>query len=307
MTAALAMADRLVIERLEFEGFVGIEETERSTPQPLAIDLELFFDFSRASSMDDLKDTVDYAAVADTIVATAKGEQFVLIETLGQRLAETIWAEYRVREMALWVRKLRPPIHHTVGSVGARITRPSSTGHQEDEQSAAVWLVEHRALLKTGRALDLAAGQGRNALYLAQEGFEVEAWDRDEQGLQALAAKARARGLSVRTRVVDLEREPSIPVETFDLVVLMYYLQRNLIPSIIQSLRPGGIVVYETFLIDNHLRFNHPRHPEYCLEHNELLSLFSKLRILAYREGQDDRTRRQPAPFIASLIAERSA
>ena len=69
------MTDRLVIERLEFEGFVGIEERERSTPQPLAIDLELFFDFSRASSTDDLKDTVDYAAVAKTIVATAKGEQ----------------------------------------------------------------------------------------------------------------------------------------------------------------------------------------------------------------------------------------
>ena len=301
------MADRLVIERLEFEGFVGIEERERSTPQPLAIDLELFFDFSRASSTDDLKDTVDYAAVAKTIVATAKGEQFALIETLGQRLADTILAEYPVSEMSLWVRKLRPPIHHTVGSVGARIARPSSTGHEGDEQSAASWLVKHRALLKTGRALDLAAGQGRNALYLAQGGFEVEAWDRDKQSLEALAAKARARGLAIRMRVVDLEGESSIPVETFDLVVVFYYLQRNLIPSIIQSLRPGGVVVYETFLIDNHVRFNHPRHREYCLEHNELLSLFSGLRVLAYREGEDDQEGRQHPRFIASLVAERSA
>ena len=301
------MADRLVIERLEFEGFVGIEERERTVPQPLAVDIELFFDFSRASSTDDLKDTVDYAAVAGTIVATAKAEQFVLIETLGERLAELILAEYPVSEVSMWVRKLRPPIHHTIGSVGARIARPSSPGHHGDAQSAASWLVEHRALLKTGRALDLAAGQGRNALYLAREGFEVEGWDRDEQGLEALSAKARACGLSIRTRVVDLEREPSIPVETFDLVVVFYYLQRDLIPSIIQSLRPGGIVVYETFLIDNHVRFNHPRHREFSLEHNELLSLFSKLRILAYREGQDDRTRRQPAPFLASLIAERRA
>ena len=301
------MADRLVIERLEFEGFVGIEEGERTVPQPLAVDIELFLDFSRASSTDDLKDTVDYAAVAGTIVATAKAEQFVLIETLGERLAELILAEYPVSEVSMWVRKLRPPIHHTIGSVGARIARPSSPGHHGDTQSAASWLVEHRGLLKTGRALDLAAGQGRNALYLVREGFEVEGWDRDEQGLEALSAKARACGLSIRTRVVDLEREPSIPVETFDLVVVFYYLQRDLIPSIIQSLRPGGIVVYETFLIDNHVRFNHPRHREFSLEHNELLSLFSKLRILAYREGQDDRTRRQPAPFLASLIAERRA
>jgi FolB domain-containing protein len=301
------MADRLVIERLEFEGFVGIEERERTAPQPLAVDVELFFDFSQASSTDNLKDTVDYAAVAGTIVATAKAEQFVLIETLGERLAELILAEYPVIEVSMWVRKLRPPIHHSVGSVGARIARPSSTGHHEDEQSAASWLVEHRALLKTGRALDLAAGQGRNALYLVQEGFEVEGWDRDEQCLETLAANARARGLSIRTRAVDLEGEPSIPVESFDLVVVFYYLQRNLIPSIIQSLRPGGVVVYETFLIDNHLRFNHPRHREFCLERNELLSLFSGLRILAYREGQDDRTRRQQGPFIASLIAERPA
>jgi FolB domain-containing protein len=300
------MTDRLVIERLEFEGFVGIEERERSAPQPMAIDLELFFDFSRASSTDDLKDTVDYAAVAETIVATAKAEQFVLIETLGQRLSETILAEYPVSEVSLWVRKLRPPIHHTVGSVGARIARPSSTGHHRDEQSAASWLVEHRALLKTGRALDLAAGQGRNALYLAQEGFEVEAWDRNEQGLEALAAEGRARGVSIRTRVVDLEREPSIPVDAFDLVVVFYYLQRNLIPSIIQSLRPGGVVVYETFLIDNHLRLNHPRHREFCLEHNELLLLFSGLRVLAYREGEDDQEGRQHPRFIANLVAERS-
>ena len=301
------MADRLVIERLEFDGFVGIEERERTVPQPLAVDLELFLDFSKASSTDDLKDTVDYAEVAETIVAAAKAEQFVLIETLGQRLAETILAQYPVSKVSLWVRKLCPPLHHTVGSVGARIARPSSMGHHGDGQSAALWLTEHRALLKTGRALDLAAGEGRNALYLAEEGFEVEAWDRDEQSLEALAAKARARGLSIKTRVVDLEREPSVPVETFDLGVVFYYLQRNLIPSIIQSLRPGGLVVYETFLIDNHLRYSHPRHREFCLEHNELLSLFSGLRVLAYREGQDDRTRRQPAPFLASLIAERPA
>ncbi|HEY3197238.1 MAG TPA: dihydroneopterin aldolase [Nitrospirales bacterium] len=301
------MTDRLVIEHLEFEGFVGIEPEERTAPQPLAVDIELFLDFSRASSTDDLKDTVDYAAVADTIVTIAKREQFVLIETLGQRLAQTILAAYPVSQVSLWVRKLRPPIHHTVGSVGARLALPSLTGHHGGEQSAAWWLVEHRALVKTGRALDLAAGQGRNALYLAQEGFEVDAWDRDEQGLEALAARAGACGLSIKTRVVDLEREPSIPVETFDLVVVFYYLQRNLIPSIIQSLRPSGIVVYETFLIDNHLRFNHPRHREFCLEHNELLSLFSGLRVLAYREGQHDRTGREPAPFLASMVAERPA
>ncbi len=298
------MTDRLVIERLEFEGFVGIEESERTVPQALAIDLELFLDFSAASSTDNLKDTVDYAVVAERILAIAKREQFVLIETLGERLTEVILSEHSVRKVDLWVRKLHPPLDMRVGSVGTRIVRRSGYGHTHDN-SPACWLASHRDLLKSGRALDLASGKGRNALYLAKEGFAVEAWDRNEEDLEALAAKARELGLTVTTRLVDLEQSPSIPAETFDLVIIFYYLQRNLIPWIIKALRPGGIVVYETFLIDNHVRYNHPRHREFCLEHNELLTLFPGLRILAYREGPDDQGGDPQPPFLASLIAER--
>jgi len=324
------MADRLVIERLEFEGFVGIDESERTTPQPLAADLELFLDLSKAISTDDLQNTVDYAVVAKKVVATAQQEQFCLIETLGERLAEVILKDSNIGEVRLWVRKLRPPIKITVGSVGARIARGSRSGQHSQNESAASWLVDHRHLLQPGRALDFASGEGRNALYLAQQGFEVHAWDRNQDSLQALAAKAASLHLPITTRLVDLEREPSIPVETFDLIVVFYYLQRDLIPAIIKSLRPGGIVIYETFLIDNHERFNHPRRREFCLGHNELLSLFSELRILAYREGARpseprgkgsvladpgwegemaggcDRERME-GPFLASLVAQRPA
>ena len=300
------MLDRLAIERLEFEGFVGIDESERTTAQPLAVDIEVLFDLSEATATDDLKNTVDYAVVADKIVATAKQEQFTLIETLGERLAEVILAEPLVSEVHLWVRKLRPPLKVVVGSVGARIVRRSESDLHDHDAAPASWLVDHRNILKPGRALDLAAGKGRNALYLAQLGFEVEAWDRDQAGLETLAAKAKALALPIKTRLVDLEREPSIPVEAFDLIVVFYYLQRNLIPAIIKGLRPGGVVVYETFLIDNHERFDHPRRREFCLGHNELLSLFSGLRILTYREGPRPTGTEQP-PFLASLIAERPA
>jgi len=304
------MTDRLVIERLEFEGFVGIEEGERTVPQALAIDLELFLDFSEASFTDNLKDTVDYAVVAERILAIAKQEQFVLIEALGERLTEVILSEHSVRKVDLWVRKLHPPLDMKVGSVGARIVRRSGYAHHthDNSLSPARWLASHRDILKSGRALDVASGNGRNALYLAKEGFAVEAWDRDAEALKALARKALESGLSITTRLVDLEEDPSIPAETFDLVVIFYYLQRNLIPSIIKALRPGGIVVYETFLIDNHVRYNHPRHREFCLEHNELLALFQGLRILAYQEGRDDQGGGDPQPpFLASLIAERPA
>jgi dihydroneopterin aldolase len=299
------MADRLVIDRLEFEGFVGIEERERTVPQALAIDLELFLDFSEAAVTDNLKDTVDYAMVAEKILAIAKQEQFVLIETFAERLTEEILSDPHVRKVDLWIRKLHPPLDMRIGSVGARIVRQSGCGQYSYDDSPAGWLVGHRKLLKSGRALDVASGKGRNALYLAKEGFTVDAWDRNEKGLESLAMKAMKLGLSITTRLVDLEQEPSIPAETFDLVIIFYYLQRNLIPWLTQALRPGGILVYETFLIDNHLRYNHPRHREFCLEHNELLTLFPSLRILAYREGSNDEERGSQIPFLASLIAER--
>ena len=71
----------------------------------------------------------------------------------------------------------------------------------------------------------------------------------------------------------------------YDLIICFYYLQRSLIPRIKESLKTGGMVVYETFLIDNHLQSGHPKHREYCFEHNELLNLFRDFRVLYYREG----------------------
>src|SRR5438105_14675904 len=143
----LEMADRLVIERLEVEGFVGIDESERSNAQPLAVDLELSLDLSKAIPTDNLQNTVDYATVAKKIVATAKQEQFCLIETLAERLAEVILEGPTIKEVRLWVRKLRPPLKISVGSVGARIARGCRIGQPSQNESAASWLVDHRHLL----------------------------------------------------------------------------------------------------------------------------------------------------------------
>jgi tellurite methyltransferase len=298
------MADRLVVERLEFEGFVGIANSERTTAQPLAVDLDLIFDMSKALATDDVKQTVDYATVVHKIVAVAKQEQFSLIETMAERLAQIIHQEFAVTELDLWIRKLHPPLTIPVGSVGAHITRrPGRSGHHGDSAPSR-WLLEHRLLLAPGRALDLACGHGRNAIYLAQEGFQVEAWDRDQDSLGILKTTAQGLGLSIGTRHVDLEQDPSLPIDRFDLIVVFNYLQRDLVPQIKKALARGGLVVYETFLIDNHQRFDHPHRKEFCLDHNELLTLFGGLRILAYREGPLDVNR---GPFIASLIAQRSA
>jgi dihydroneopterin aldolase len=297
------MPDRFVIERFEFEGFVGITESERSTLQPLALDLDLMFDMTQAYDTDNIKNTVNYATVLTTVAVAAKQNQFSLIETLAERLAQIILAEYPVHGLDLWVRKLRPPINELVGSVGARISRVATDHHHHGGPTP--WLTTNRSLLPIGRALDLACGRGRNSMYLAKEGFHVEAWDKDQDSLDALAAHAAQLGIStIATRLVDLEQKPDLPANAFDVIVVCYYLQRNIIPAIKNAVKPGGVVVYETFLIDNHTRFDHPRRAEFCLQHNELLNLFSGLRILAYREGAVDPER---GPFTASIIATRSA
>lgn len=297
------MDDRLIIERLEFQGYCGITEAEREAPQPMAVDLELSLDMAPAAAMDDLSRTVDYITVTERVLAIAQTQRFHLLETMAERMAQAVLSEFPVAAVTLWVRKLKPPVKGVRESTGAKITRQAA----DDPHGArpADWLVRHRSLYAPGRALDLACGRGRNAMYLAQEGFQVEAWDRDAEALEGLRSTADALGLSApTTRLVDLEQAPEIPPASVDLITVFYYLQRDLVPTIVRALKPGGILVYETFLIDNHERFNHPRRREFCLNHNELLSLFRELRVLAYREGAPVPDK---GPFTAALVAQRPA
>jgi dihydroneopterin aldolase len=295
------MRDRLIIERLEFQGHCGVSDPECETAQPMAVDLALTFDMARAAATDDLHDTVDYIQVTEQVLAIAQTERFRLLETLAERLAQVILHGFAVSEVELWVRKLKPPVRGVRESTGARITRQARADSHGDRP--ADWLMQHRSLLPAGRALDLACGRGRNAIYLAREGFQVEAWDRDPEALSATSDRAKTLALStVTTRLVDLERQPEIPPASFDLIVVFYYLQRDLMPQIVRALKPGGILVYETFLIDNNERFNHPKRREFCLNHNELLSLFPNLMVLAYREGAQDSDK---GPFTAALVAQR--
>lgn len=297
------MDDRLIIERLEFQGYCGVSEAEREAPQPMAVDLELALDMAPAAATDDLARTVDYLRITERVLAIARKQRFHLLETMAERVAQAILSEFPVAEVTLWVRKLKPPVKGVRESTGAKITRQAA----DDPHGVrpADWLVRHRPLYAPGRALDLACGRGQNAVYLAREGFSVEAWDRDVESLEGLRSTTDALGLSaITTRLVDLEQAPEIPSASFDLITVFYYLQRDLAPQIARALKPGGVLVYETFLIDNHTRLNHPRRREFCLNHNELLSLFGELRVLAYREGALDP---QKGPFTAALVAQRPA
>src|SRR5574338_1332231 len=172
------MSSQIVIERLECEGYCGVERAERERPQKLAIDLDLEFPTDQAAETDNLATTVDYAAVTERVVALVSRQQCRLLENLAERIAAMLFAEFPIEHVRIWLRKLHAPLSTIAGSVGVRIEkarpiRPRAAA----ELKPASFLVQQAHRLSKGKALDLAAGTGRNSLYLLQHGMEVEALD----------------------------------------------------------------------------------------------------------------------------------
>lgn len=145
------------------------------------------------------------------------------------------------------------------------------------------WIVRWSHLIAPGAyVLDLACGHGRHARWFAKRGCTVLAVDRDESALTDLAGIA-----NVETRCVDLESgawplEPS----SFDAVIVTHYLHRPLFAPLAESLRPGGVLIYETFMRGNE-RFGKPSNPDFLLLPNELLDRFSRLALttIAFEQG----------------------
>lgn len=132
-------------------------------------------------------------------------------------------------------------------------------------------------------ALDLACGAGRNALYLAGRGFEVDAMDISTVALARAEARAAEMGVRVNWMPVDLD-EATIDPERYDLVIIARYVNRGLTEALTASLREGGYLVYEQHLVTDR-DVGGPRNPAFCVQPNELLRMFSSLRVLEYREG----------------------
>lgn len=135
-----------------------------------------------------------------------------------------------------------------------------------------------------GLAADLACGRGGNALWLAKQGWQVEAYDIAEVALASLRQEAQRRGLqeSIRTLCVDLT-ETQLPVHRYDLLVCTRYLQRSLFPQFRRAVKPGGLLFYATFL-QTADKSNDP----YRLYPNELRQVFADDSLLYYEEPTAD-------------------
>ncbi len=305
------MAYRIVIERLEFQGRCGVTVEERQRPQPLAVDLELDYDTATAASSDRIGDTVDYAQVAQRVAELAATESCALLESFAEKMLTMLFRKFPVERAKLWLRKLAPPLTHVTGSVGIKVER-SRIAHvlPESDLAPSQFVTQQLARLPKGRALDVACGSGRHALYLASQGFEVDAIDRDADKLSALSAAAKARHFrNIRVQQIDLERtaddRTEFPPSSYDVILVSFYLHRPLFPWLIEALKPNGMLLYETFTIDNYFRHHHPRRWEFCLAHNELLRLTSTLRVLSYDEGEHEGGHGSESAYTARLLAQK--
>jgi len=178
-------------------------------------------------------------------------------------------------------------------------------GREWMPETPAEWLVEHESLLHGGgRALDVACGDGRNALYLAQLGYMVDAIDVSDVAIDAVRATVQARGLTmtIAPRVVDLEREP-LPAGPYDVIVMLNFLQRDLFGPVTRALAPGGLLLFETLARSHVDELGHSFNPDYLIEPGELLEAFDGLEVVDHREGV---AQRSGAPRgVAGVVARR--
>jgi len=159
------------------------------------------------------------------------------------------------------------------------------------------WLTIHTGLLSgKGKALDIAAGEGRNSIFAASLGYEVVCMDISEVALSKARALASKNNVKITTLSADLDNN-SLPENEYDLVLCFNFLERNLFPEIHNTLKTGGILFYETFTVD-YLKYSSFKR-QWVLEHNELLKTFEGFRILRYREVDENQE------AFASLIAKK--
>ena len=155
-------------------------------------------------------------------------------------------------------------------------------------------------------ALDVACGLGRNAVYLARQGWQVDALDISQVALDRLAATARDNNLDIRCMAMDLERDAGLLAsEQYELALMVRYTDLALIPSLANAVKPGGFVIVEKHLVTE-AEVVGPSNPRFRVAPGTLRSAASGLDIIAYQEGlvvdPDGRT-----AALAQLIARRGS
>jgi SAM-dependent methyltransferase len=175
------------------------------------------------------------------------------------------------------------------------------SGHRAEdrEREPTPLVVETAGRLAPGTALDLASGAGRNALWLAAHVWKVTAVDGSPTAIDIVRQRASERGVEVDARVADLEQQGyRIEHSAWDLVLICYYLQRDLFAPAKRGLRPGGVLIAIVHIAEpGEEATAHRLHP------GELAGYFQGWEILHNREGRPRDAAHQRA--VAEIVARR--
>jgi SAM-dependent methyltransferase len=167
-------------------------------------------------------------------------------------------------------------------------------------------VVEFAAKLKPGRALDVACGVGRHALFLAERGWQVTAVDSSQVAIELLSQAAIEKRLSIDAHLADLEtREFLIEPSSYDLIVNCCYLQRDLFPAIKAGIKVGGCVLAVIAMVDDDPEVT-PMNPAFLLQPGELRALFDGWELLHDSESKTGASKRRMAELVAQKNPKRS-
>ena len=161
------------------------------------------------------------------------------------------------------------------------------------------FLKKNLDLLPRGRALDIAMSEGRNAVFLAKNGFEVDGVDISEAALRKARRLARESHVKINTITADLETY-AIKTDYYDLIVNIQFLQRSLVPVMKRGLKRGGVVIFENYTVD-HLKTDAGKQVrrDWVLGRGELREFFKDFQILFYQEENTGRE------AVARIIARK--
>ncbi len=176
------------------------------------------------------------------------------------------------------------------------------SGERGKEDAPTILVVELAEKLAPGTAIDLACGAGRNALYLAERGWAVTAVDGSERAIELVQVRSAGRGLKVHTKVADLTAPDftMLPGAAFDLILIAYYLQRDLFGKVKAAVRPGGVVAAIAHTPEQGEKWSEKR-----ARPGELRAFFNDWELLWDYEGPSrDPAHRRP---VAEIVARRVA
>jgi len=171
------------------------------------------------------------------------------------------------------------------------------------EELISKYWTETQSALELGPCIDLACGDCRHGIALARKGATVICCDRSERALNNAKNVALNAGVTVKFWQKDLEigDESPLPQEHFGVILVFRYLYRRLFPEIRAALKPGGLLIYETFTTQQP-QFGKPKNPSFLLKPGELRMVFGDWRVLHYIEG----IVKDPDRAVAQIVCKKS-